>query len=87
MKLNSIQRSETSVSGFGWLTRLSRYLNVRYIAMVRRYPLNPRGTENVFSDIRVLSIEIYMYSPFMSYRTRFSQVFSYIIELRKKNMR
>ena len=28
----------------------------------------------------------YMYSPFISYRTWFSQVFSYIIELRKKNM-
>ena len=28
-----------------------------------------------------------VYSPFMSYRTRFSQVFSYIIELRKKNIR
>ena len=26
--------------------------------MVRRYPPNPRATENVFSDIRVLSIEI-----------------------------
>ena len=30
--------------------------------MVRRYPPNPRGTENVFSDIRVLSIEIYVLS-------------------------
>ena len=30
--------------------------------MVRRYPTNPRGTENVFSDIRVLSIEIYVLS-------------------------
>ena len=27
--------------------------------MVRRYPPNPRGTENVLSDIRVLSIQIY----------------------------
>ena len=27
--------------------------------MVSRYPPNPRGTENVFSDIRVLSIDIY----------------------------
>ena len=27
--------------------------------MVRRYPPNPRGTKNVFSDIRVLSIQIY----------------------------
>ena len=31
-------------------------------SMVRRYPPNPRGTENVFSDIRVLSIEIYVLS-------------------------
>ena len=30
--------------------------------MVRRYPPNPRGTEIVFSDIRVLSIEIYVLS-------------------------
>ena len=30
--------------------------------MVRRYPPNPRGTESVFSDIRVLSIEIYVLS-------------------------
>ena len=30
--------------------------------MVRKYPPNPRGTENVFSDIRVLSIEIYVLS-------------------------
>ena len=30
--------------------------------MVRRYPPNPRGTENVFSDIRLLSIEIYVLS-------------------------
>ena len=30
--------------------------------MVRRYPPNPRCTENVFSDIRVLSIEIYVLS-------------------------
>ena len=30
--------------------------------MVRRYPPNPRGTKNVFSDIRVLSIEIYVLS-------------------------
>ena len=30
--------------------------------MVRRYPPNPRGTENFFSDIRVLSIEIYALS-------------------------
>ena len=28
-----------------------------------------------------------LYSPFMSYRTWFSQVFSYSIEPRKKNMR
>ena len=28
--------------------------------MVRRYPPNPRGTKNVFSDIRVLSIQIYV---------------------------
>ena len=28
-----------------------------------------------------------MYSLFMSYMTRFSEVFSYIIELIKKNMR
>ena len=28
-----------------------------------------------------------LYSLFMSYRTRFSEVFSYIIEPRKKNMR
>ena len=30
--------------------------------MVRRYPPNPRGTENVLSDIRVLSTEIYVLS-------------------------
>ena len=27
-------------------------------SMVRRYPPNPRGTKNVFSDICVLSIQI-----------------------------
>ena len=32
------------------------------MSMVRRYPRNPRGTEYVFSDIRVLSIEIYLLS-------------------------
>ena len=31
-------------------------------SMVRRYPPNPRGTKNVFSDIRVLSIQIYVLS-------------------------
>ena len=30
--------------------------------MVRRYPPNLIGTENVFSDIRVLSIEVYVLS-------------------------
>ena len=30
-------------------------------AMVRKYPSNTRGTKNAFSDIRVLSIQIYMY--------------------------
>ena len=30
--------------------------------MVRRYLPNPRGTENVFSDIFVLSMEIYVLS-------------------------
>ena len=30
--------------------------------MVRRYPPNPRGTKNVFSDTRVLSIQIYVLS-------------------------
>ena len=32
------------------------------IAMVRKYPLNPRGTKNVLSGIRVLSIQIYVLS-------------------------
>ena len=31
-------------------------------SMVRRYPPNPIGTKNVFSDIRVLSIQIYVLS-------------------------
>ena len=30
--------------------------------MVKMYPPNPKGTENVFSDIPVLSIEIYVLS-------------------------
>ena len=30
--------------------------------MVRKYPPNPRGTKNVFSDIRFLSIQIYVLS-------------------------
>ena len=30
--------------------------------MVRRYPPNLRGTKNVFSDIRVLSMHIYLLS-------------------------
>ena len=30
--------------------------------MIRRYPPNPKGTMNVFSDIRVLSIQIYVLS-------------------------
>ena len=30
--------------------------------MVRRYPPNPKGTKNVFSDIRVLFIMIYVLS-------------------------
>ena len=33
-----------------------------FISMVWRYPSNPRGTKNVFSDIRVLSIQIYVLS-------------------------
>ena len=32
-------------------------------------------------------VSVVCYSLFMPYRTQFSQVFSYIIELRKKNMR
>ena len=31
-------------------------------SVVRRYPPNPRGTKNLFSDIRVLSIQIYVLS-------------------------
>ena len=30
--------------------------------MIRRYPPNPMGTKNAFSDIRVLSIHIYVLS-------------------------
>ena len=37
--------------------------------------------------ILLISSENFMYSPFMSYRTWFSYVFSFVIELRKKNMR
>ena len=32
------------------------------LSMVRRYPPNPRGTENVFSDIHVSSIKLYVLS-------------------------
>ena len=32
------------------------------MTVVRMYPPNPRGTKNVFSDIRVLSIQIYVFS-------------------------
>ena len=46
-----------------WLTSYNgRYSSQETVSMVRRYPPNPRGTENVFSDIRVLSIEIYVLS-------------------------
>ena len=38
------------------------YNDIPSVPMVRRYPPNPRGTENIFSDIRVLSIEIYVRS-------------------------
>ena len=34
----------------------------RLNAMVRMYPPNLRGTKNVFSDILVLSIQIYILS-------------------------
>ena len=36
--------------------------DAEYIPMVRRYIPNPRGTKNVFSEIPVLSIQIYVLS-------------------------
>ena len=43
---------------------------------------------SMFSKCRIINGEgIERYSPFMSYRTRFSQVFSCIIELREKYLR
>ena len=38
------------------------YIYLLPFSMVRMYSLNPRGTENVFSDICVMSIEIYVLS-------------------------
>ena len=41
---------------------VSAFLLKKYASssMVRRYPPNPRDTKNVFSDSRVLSIQIYV---------------------------
>ena len=45
----------------------TRLFPLASIAMIRRYPPNPRGTKNVFSDIRVLSIQIYVLSLLFSH--------------------
>ena len=61
--IHALERTQLDFNnrqGISW--RYTEYKFNTYHSMVRRYPRNPRGTKNVFSDIRVLSIRIYVLS-------------------------